>query len=473
MKRMKTLLILCIILVVAIVAIIVEKGIKQHIDTVNTIDEEVFAVSEDDLTQVSISYGDDEITLEKTDDTWTYTDDTDFPVNQDYVAELLSYFESVHASFIIDDVTDYSQYGLSSPEATLTFTTEDGDSVITFGTFSTIDEKRYICVDGGSVYLIDDDLLAYVSADVDDYLARDSVYSYSQLTALTVTGDGNVNVEYDPDGDYTYTDDYDYYYVDGEDHKPLSESLVLTYLSSLESMDLTEYETYKADTSTLADYGLDSPTLTVVITGEVPADDSEESEDDDDAVESMTQTIYFYHEEDSDTAYLYFDGSTIVYAITSDEYETLADASYETLRPTEIVSIDWTNVAEISAEIDETTYVISVDYDEDDGNTYTLDDEELDFVTSTSKIDSITLSEVGDSYEKGTQELAFSITLNDEDATVINVVFYQYDGDSCVVEVDGEVVGLTSRSSMSNLREEMTSAILNKGKDAEEEEVEE
>ena len=51
---------------------------------------------------------------------------------------------------------------------------------------------------------------------------------------------------------------------------------------------------------------------------------------------------------------------------------------------------------------------------------------------------------------------------------MVNMVFYQYDGDSVVVAVDGKVVGLCSRSSMSSLREEMTSAILNKGKDQEE-----
>lgn len=468
MKRKKTLLILCAVLVVAILAIVVEKAVKQHIDTVNTIDEEVFAVSEDDLDKVTVSYDGGEVTLEKIDDTWTYTDDTDFPVDQDYMTDMLSYFESVHASFIIDDVEDYSQYGLSSPEATITFTADDTDSVITFGTFSTIDEKRYICIDGGSVYLIDEDILEYMSADIDDYLDRDEVYDYSQLTAMTVTGDGDVNVIYDPDGDYTYTDDYDYYYVDDSEYKPLSENLVLTYLSNLQAMDLTEYETYSATADDLEKYGLDNPTLTVTITGEVPTGDSEEDEDSDEAVESKTQTVYLAHEEDADIAYLYFEGSTIVYAITSDAYDELADASYETLRPTEVVSIDWTNVSQMSATIDGDTYIVAVEYNEKDGNTYTVDDETLDFVTATTKIDGLVLTEAGDDYTKGTEELAFAITLNDEDATTINVVLYQYDGDSCVVAVDGQVQGLCSRSSMSSLREEMTSAILNKGKETEE-----
>ncbi len=290
MKRGKTLLILCAVLVIAIVAIIVEKAVKQHIDTVNTIDEEVFTINEDDLTQVEVEYNDKTVTLVQSDSTWQISDDADFPVDQDYVADMLSYFESVHASFIIDDVENYAQYGLDSPEATITFSTADGDSVITFGDFSTIDEKRYICVDKKSVYLIDEDILQYVSASQDDFLDRDEVYDFSQVTSVVASGDGEANVVYDPDGDYTYTDDYDFYYVDGDNYSPVSESKVTSFVEKLSSMDLTEYETYKATDDDLAEYGLDNPTLTVTITGEIPADDSDE-DDDDAAVEAQTQTI--------------------------------------------------------------------------------------------------------------------------------------------------------------------------------------
>ena len=324
-------------------------------------------------------------------------------------------------------------------------------------------------MDKKSVYLIDEDILQYVSASQDDVLDRDEIYDYSQITAVVATGDGDANVVYDPDGKYTYSDDYDFYYVDGEEYSPVSESKVTSFVEKLSSMDLTEYETYKAGDEDLEKYGLDNPTLTVEITGEVPAEDSEESDNEDDAaVESKTQTIYFAKADDADTAYLYFEGSTIVYAITADDYDDIADVSYGTLRPTEVVSVDWTNVAQLSVDIDDEAYIVNVEYDEDDGNTYTVDDETVDFVTATSLIDSLSLSEVGEDYDKGTEELAFAITLNDDDATVVNVVLYQYDGDSCVVTVDGKTVGLCSRSSMSTLREEITSSILNKGKEVEE-----
>ncbi|QFJ55791.1 DUF4340 domain-containing protein [Pseudobutyrivibrio xylanivorans] len=461
MKRAKTLLILSGILVVSVIAILAERAFKMHVDAINTIDEEVFSISQEDITSLSVKKDADSITIENSDGKWKYTDDKDFPVNQDYVSDMLANFQSVHASFIIDNVEDYSQYGLSNPEATITFTTADGDKVITFGTFSTIDEKRYICVDGGSVYLIDEDLLEKISGNVEDYLDRNKVYDFSQIKKLYATGDVSANIEYDPDGKYLYTDTYDYYSVDGDVHEAISSSKVESYLSTLKNLDLTKYETYKATDSDLKKYGLDNPNITIKLTGEVPVS----GDDKDKAVESKSQTIYFSHKSDADEAYLYFKGSTIVYTITADEYESVAKANYKDLRPDEIVSFDWTKVAQLIVGFDGNNYVVDVEKSKKDGNTYTLDGETVDFQTVSSKLDTISLTEVGDSYEKGEKELSLSVVLDDDNTTKVSLNFYRYDGDSCVVEMDGKVIGLCSRSSMSSLREEMTSAILNKGKE--------
>ncbi|SCZ78033.1 DUF4340 domain-containing protein [Pseudobutyrivibrio xylanivorans] len=459
MKRRKKLIVLSCILALAIVGIITEKAVAQHVDKINTIDESVFSISEDEVTQVAVTKGGNTAVIEKVDDSWKNTADTDFPVNQDYVAKIFDAFKSVNASFIIDDVEDYSQYGISNPEGKITFTTTEGTKEIAFGSFSTIDEKRYICVDGGSVYLIDTDLLEKLSGDVEDYLDRDKVEEYSQLTAMRVTGASKVNVVYDPDGKYTYTDTYDYYNVSDNEHQPLADSKVQGYLSTLSHLDLSKYETYKATEDDMAKYGLDNPTLTVTLTGEIAADDDSE-----DAVKSVNQTLYFSHKDGKDKAYLCFDGSTIVYTITAEEYEDILKVNYEDLRPDEVVSIDWTKVAQISAKIDGETNIVEVDHS-GDGNKYYIGEDKVDFISVTSKIDGLTLTEAGEDYNKGTEELAFAITLDDDDATVVNVVMYQFDGDSCVVAADGKVVGLCDRSSMSNLREEITSAILNKGKD--------
>ena len=458
-KRKKTMLVLIAVLVVAVIGIVAEKAYEKHVDTVNTVDEEVFTTSADDLTSINISYNDNELTFNKDDDgNWTYSEDEDFPVNQDKMSELIGYFESVHASFVIEDVEDYSQYGLKNPEAVITFTTADGSSEVEFGTYSTMDSKRYISVDNGDVYLIDEDILENVSSERDDYLNTDSVYDYDQITELKARGEAKFDVVYDADTQYTYTDSYNYYLVDGSDHLPVAESKVTDYINQIKNMDYTNYETYKASADDLAKYGLDDPDITVKITGEITQEDSDDTEE-------QSQKIYFSSVDDKNY-YAYFDGSTIVYSVDESVYEALAEGSYETLRPDEILSLDWTQVDSLSVTVEDESYQVDVEADDKNGNSYTVGDESVDFGTVASKIDGLTLTEAGDDYSKGKQELKFTVTLADDDATQLEVAFYQYDGDSCVATLDGTTIGLVDRSSMSTLREEITSAILNKGKDA-------
>ncbi len=457
-KRSKTMLILVVVLVIAIIGIVAEKMIQKHVDSVNTVDEEVFTTSEDDLTSIILTQGSTSLIFNKSDDgTWTYEADGDFPVSQDKIAELIGYFQSVHASFVITDVEDYSQYGLKSPEATISFTTADGTSEVEFGTYSTMDSKRYISVDSGDVYLIDDDILSDMTFTADDYLDYDTVTDFDQLTELKVSGKSNFDLVYDADTQYTYTDSYDYYLIDGDDHKPVAESKITSYIDQIRNIDTSAYVTYKATSDDLAKYGLDNPDITVVLTGDVAGEDEDDTE-------SQSQTIYFSSVDDKDY-YAYFDQSTIVYSIDEAVFEALADGSYDTLRPDEIVSLDWTSVSSLTATIDGTSYLIDVSSDGDDGNTYTYEGSEVDFTSAASKIDSLSLTEAGSDYSKGKQELRLLLQLNDDNATSLDIILYQYDGDSCIATLDGETIGLVSRSSMSSLREDITSALLNKDKD--------
>lgn len=494
MKRKKTLLILCIVLAVAVVGIIAEKLVEKHIDSINTIDEEVFAVDADSVTEITIKYGDTDLDFVKEDDSWADADDDSFPVNQDTMADFLALFESVHASFVIEDVEDYSQYGISSPECTITFISGDDKQIISFGDFSSMDSKRYISVDSGEVYLIDEDILTDVGADKDAYMQQSEIPDFAQLESMTITGESNANVVYDEDGSYTYSDDYEYYYKNGENYLPLSTSHVESLLDTISGVDLSEYTTYTATDKDFEKVGLDNPTYTITLSGQVLVDDGEDELDDEadetetdadsetdtetdtdaendaDAktdtnakTEDKSVTVYVSVVDD-DNVYLRVDDDSIIYSVDASLADSLADAGYASLRPDEIVSVDWTKVSSISASIEGESYTISVAYDEDEGNTYTVDDEEVEFVTATGKIDGLTITEVGDDYEPGKEELSVSIQMESD---TVSFALYRYDGDSCVATVDGQTVGLVSRDSMASLREEMLSSILNKGKEIE------
>ena len=108
MKRQKQLLLLAGVLVVLVVIIAVVSGVQKHIDTISTVDKEIIATSESALTGISWTQDGETLAFTHADDTWSDADDGAFPVDQDKMSELLAHFESVHASFIIENVEDFA-----------------------------------------------------------------------------------------------------------------------------------------------------------------------------------------------------------------------------------------------------------------------------------------------------------------------------------------------------------------------------
>ena len=157
MNRQKKLVVLIGVLVVLCAVIAIVSGVQKHIDTISTVDEEIYATAESALTDVSWTKDGSTLHFVKENDTWQDASDADFPIDQDKMSDFLDHFESVHASFIIENVEDYGQYGLDNPTCTITFTSADGTTTLQMGDYSTMDEKRYLTLGDGTVYLVDDD----------------------------------------------------------------------------------------------------------------------------------------------------------------------------------------------------------------------------------------------------------------------------------------------------------------------------
>ena len=175
MKRTKTLITLGIVLVAFIVAIIVVKSVERHVDKLTMKYEVVFTSSPDAVTGLSWKTAEGELAFIKDGGTWYSTDDKSFPVDQDKITDLLAKYEEIHASFIIDDIDDFGQYGLADPKCTVTLTSGDSVSSVTMGNYSSMDSKRYISVGDGRAFLIDDDLYSYITVNCDDLMSHDSI----------------------------------------------------------------------------------------------------------------------------------------------------------------------------------------------------------------------------------------------------------------------------------------------------------
>lgn len=441
MNRQKKLAILVGVLIALCVVIAVVAGVQKHIDTVSTVDKEIIATSESALTEVSWTKDGSSLDFVQQDSTWQDAGDADFPVDQDKMADFLSHFESVHASFIIENAEDFSQYGLDDPSCTITLTSADGSTLIQLGDYSTMDEKRYLTLGDGTVYLIDDDLEQYVATDRDDLMRVDTLPDYDTLDSIVATGETAFTAEYHPDEALCYTDAYDYYSKDGDSYQPLDTDKVKGVVTTLNGIDRSEYVNYRTTDSDLGVYGLDAPTVTFTVTGTL---DDEQS----------THTLAFG--KNGDNCYMRMDDSPIVYRIDSDTYTNdVVTIDYDSLRPTAVLALDWDDVQSIDFTIDDATYTVTKN-----GDTYKIGDDVVEFGDVSDAVDALTVKEFSTESPAKKQEAAFTVHLDNETWPTLEVTIYQYDGEDCLVQLNGETLGLVSRSLVVDLTEAVNAITL-------------
>ncbi len=458
---------------VALCAVVgVERAVTQHVDSINTTDEVILSLDQGTLTSVSWTYEEETLEFEQTDNVWYDSNDADFPVNQETLEDFLSWFEEVHACFIIDDVEDYSQYGLEEPQCTVTLTTEDEEIVVSIGDYSTMDEQRYIEIGDGKVYLVEEDILEDISTERDDFMQQDEIPSIDTLDEMTVSGKTDLDAVYDPDGSYSYTDSYNYYQVEDDGtYLMLDDSLVESYLSSLASLILSDYVTYTASDVDLADYGLDDPVYTITVTGtteveiEIEEDDADEETSDDETADTtddgtadiaddgtsvdeadaeetevetedvevviyigqVTETANEEDEDDTVTTYLRVGDSEIIYQLDNSDYDTLSAVTYDDLRPTAVLSADWDEVTGISFAVDGETYEVTVMDEAKYEETYGSDEDDEE--TEDSSEDSEE-EESGYVYLINEQKINFDTAITAVDALTINSFTNEENGDT-------------------------------------------
>ncbi len=481
MKRKRTMIVAVSVLAALIVGIFVINKVEKHVDSLNSIDEVIISLDGNEVSKFEWTIDGETLGFEKSDDAWVDPDDKDFPVDNELITEFLNEFSEVHASFIIDDVEDFSQYGLEAPDASVTFTLSEGSLTVDLGSYSVMDEKRYVSIGDGKVYLIDTDLLEDVSVERDDFMLHDTLTEMTQVTEFEVSGELNTDLVYDEEGVYTYTDIYNYYLVESGNHLPVADDSAEEYIGNLTDLTFKTYATYTASTEDLSSYGLDSPALTITVDGYVTDEETKENTD-------VSENVYIGYVIDTETeveegedpaklVYLRVGDSEIIYSVSQTVYDTLIKGTYNDLRPSDLVYIDEETVTQVSATLEDVAY--HIDYvvpekekdDEETAREYTLNDYSVSINGIISSLNSCNVLNFEPENEKGSLEFSISVKLDREKYDSVDVSFYRYDGDYCLATVNGEEIGLVNRSEMTAVREAFTSVVLNLGKDTEETET--
>ncbi len=423
-------------LCVAIAAVL---GLEKHIDSINAVNEEIISLAPDSLTRVSWTRDGSTLSFIKEDGVWRDEQDEAFPVDQDAMQELLARFETVQASFVIEDVEDYSQYGLDEPQCTITLSDGDGGTVVELGGYSTMDDKRYVTLGQGTVYLIDDDLLSYIPESRDGLMQQDGVPQYDTVEEIEISGASPLSIAYLPQEALSYTDAYEYYAVEGESYRALDTQKVTDFMQALQNLGYTDYATYQATEQSLEDYGLASPEMTVSV---VYTLDEQEA--------SFTLALG----QDADgNGYVRMNDSEIIYRVGQEEYEAVLHTSYDTLRPAEVLALDWDKVEQIDITLDGQTYEVQA------GSGYSIGEEEVDLEAVQSAVDALAVNTFLTDEPEKAQEIAFTVYLDGWQAP-LEVTAYQYDGENCLVQLDGETLGLVERQLVVALKEAVNAVVL-------------
>ena len=467
MKRSKKMGVLIGVLAVACVATWAVMRVEEHKEKIQNSDETILEIPEDQFTALSWTRDGKKLSFHKEegdDGCWTYDDDSEFPVSEEKIKDLLSTFEEFGVAFKIEETEDLSQYGLDQPSCTIDFTADGNDYEVTLGDFSTMDSERYVSIGDGNVYLVKEDPMDKFDTEISDMLARDEIPNLKQADQLAFTGRAAYTVDYEKDNKTdTYNSLDNYFTEENGTKRPLDTSGVNKFLGNLANLDLTEYASAHASDKELEKYGLDDPeqvicvsytpeegdkkgqSQTIKIQVSRSAEEKKKTPDPFAKQEASKDQTASEDQDQVSEAYALIDDSGIIYKLTGSDYEKLLKCSYDDLRHQELLSVDYAEISQIDVELEGQIYTITSKKKGSD-RTYSYGDEELssdDLITALKALKSDQFTE-----EKPDQkeEIRLTVHLDRDDDPTIVLALYRYDGSTCLAEVDGEPVSLVDRS---------------------------
>lgn len=480
MKRRKTIILLLGILTAVSAVTLVIRQVEDRKEQIKNTDEVILSVNPDEVDSLAWKYDSTELSFHKTEKTWLWDGDGAFPVNADVIRSLISDFESFSASFIIENADDLSQYGLDAPICTITLSAGEQTHGILLGSYSTMDSQRYVSVGDGNVYLVSEDPFYDFEIVLDDTIQNDEIPSIENVSSIQFAGAENYTIHYAENSADTYCAEDVYFTQQDGASVPLDTDNVDAYLSAVSDLSLTDYSSYNVTDEELAEWGLDTPALTVTVNYTTNSDktNSSQTEDDSDGDSDHTFALHvglnqkeLAEKEEAEaknkeydgtvTAYARIDNSKMVYQISSDDFDSLAAASYNDLRHQEVLTADFGAVTQLDITLEGSDYTITSKKEKkDDERTYSYQDEEINIESLQSSITSLTIKEFSDEQPSEKKEIGLTFHLDNEKYPQISVEIYRYNGTSCLVVLDGKPLGSINRSAVVDLIEAVNAIIL-------------
>ncbi len=473
MKRIKRICVLMVVLIAACIATFALTRYEEKQEQIKASDAVILELPKDTVTALSWEYSDGTgLAFHHDGTTWEYDQDEAFPVSEEKVNDILSHFEQFGVKFIIEDVEDYSQYGLDQPEATLNLTTEGETYAITLGNFSQMDQQRYISIGDGNVYLVENDPMDYIQSELSSMVQHDELPDLSNVKEITFSGEEEYRIFYTEDSEATYNSEDDLYFtLRDEQETPLDTTLVKRYIRSVTNLGLKNYATYNATDEELESFGMNAPTLAISLEYELTEDE---------VTSTDTVTVYISEnvQERSDADQAEADGKTpgtvtkyarigqsqIVYILSDSDYTALEAAGFDDLRHKEVFWGDFAKVKQMDITLDGEAHTLEYRQedadDEKSAYAWYYGEEEISISTIEYAIEDLTATEFTSEATDEKEEIAITLHLDDANFPTVQIQLLRNNASSCLAVIDGVPTSLVLRSAVMELTEAVNAIIL-------------
>lgn len=460
MKRQKKMIILLGVLAVCVAGTVAVSRIDFE-EKMSETETAIIDIDSSDITRLSWDY-EEEVAFVRQDGTWKYEADDKMAVDQDLLEEIAENLSQITSDKMVEEVQALSVYGLSDPSYTITVETEDETYEIQIGDETFSDGEIYISIGDDYVYLTDAELTDEISYSLLDCVQKEEIPEMKSISSLSIENGETLDIVYKEDSGYCYSDAYTYYLKEGEEYRNLDNEKGESTFSSLSEFSWEACADYYGEDSELSNYGLEEPAAEVSIVYTPVQEEDEEETSEEDASETAEEQEFSYQVGTAnDTYYARLTDSNIIYTISQEVYDAAVNASYEELKPDEVILLDWSTVDSIDIEFDGNVYLVDVENGGEEDAVYTFNDSEITFDDILEELSEITLSEDQEAeLRDNKEELALTFHRNTEENATVELVFYQYNGSYCISVLNGQETNCVDREAVVDLKEAINSVIL-------------
>lgn len=249
------------------------KGDSQNTEKTSVTAFETIA---DDISEAVFKSGENEYIFTKSDDTWKYNGDENFPLDQSAFEEIISKFEKIAADRVLEEPDNISEYGLDNPTVTVSLKDKDEkEQTLQFGDTNSVTSSSYMTVnkDNEKVYMVSSAIVTSLQFNINDLAEKEKFPSITDITGVTMERNGQTfSVLKDGSSSTGWT-------VTGWDgtKKDAGSSQVSEFTNPITSLSWSNF--ISQNTDDLSQYGLDNPTIITIdyqVTETKTADDTKE-----------------------------------------------------------------------------------------------------------------------------------------------------------------------------------------------------